>query len=247
MLGIRGGRWGDRVGVFPSPSVFISPEKDTNSPLPRAAAVACGAPSCRPSAPWATQRPRRDGKRAPWTPRGRRAGRPSAQQARITATGCGTAPALVQLVHLLHALGGGPSPHALAKHCSPASPRRARPTRRIPLRSQAVRPTLTRHAAERQGTLPGSGKARWARAHAETARVRPGTEPHPCVSPRRRVADLQACAHPTPTLTLTLTDTFRAVITGHGPGAHGGVGGVLVSILRLLGRSSYGSARWSSC
>ena len=29
----------------------------------------------------------------------------------------------------------------------------------------------------------------------------------------------------------------------HGPGAHGGVGGVLVSILRLLGRSSYGSAR----
>ena len=62
--------------------------------------------------------------------------------------------ALVQLVHLLHALGGGPSPHALAKHCSPASPRRARPTRRIPLRSQAVRPTLTRHAAERQGTLP---------------------------------------------------------------------------------------------
>ena len=38
-----GGRWGDRIGVFASPSVFISPEKDTNSPLPRAAAVACGA------------------------------------------------------------------------------------------------------------------------------------------------------------------------------------------------------------
>ena len=165
--------------------------------------------------------PRRDEKRAPWTPRGRRAGRPSAHQARITATGCGTAPALVQLVHLLHALGGGPYPHALANHSSPASPRRARPTLRIPLRSQAVRPTLTRHAAERQGTLPGSGKARWARAHAETARVRPGTEPHPCVSPRRRVADLQACAHPTLTLTLTLTDTFRAVITGHGRTALG--------------------------
>ena len=57
--------------------------------------------------------------------------------------------------------------------------------------------------------------------HAETARVRPGTEPHPCVSPRRRVADLQACAHPTLTLTLTLTDTFRAVITGHGRTALG--------------------------
>ena len=50
--------------------------------------------------------------------------------------------ALVQLVQLLRAFGDGPSPHALAKHGSPASPRRARPTRRIPLRSQAVRPSL---------------------------------------------------------------------------------------------------------
>ena len=29
---------------------------------------------------------------------------------------------------------------------------------------------------------------------AETARVRPGAEPHPCDSSRRRVTDLQACA-----------------------------------------------------
>ena len=82
----------------------------------------------------------------------------------------------------------------------------------------------------------GTGARPWG------ARVRPGTEPHPCVSPRRRVADLQACAHPTLTLTLTLTDTFRAVITGHGPGAHGGVGGVMVSVLRLLGHSVVGTA-----
>ena len=50
------------------------------------------------------------------------------------------------------------------------------------------------------GTLPGSGKARVARvAHAETARVRPGAEPLPCVSPRRRVADSQAVSRLCPT------------------------------------------------
>ena len=46
--------------------------------------------------------------------------------------------------------------------------------------------------------------------HAETARVRPGTEPHPCVSPRRRVADLQACAHPTLTLDARAKEEGRA-------------------------------------
>ena len=50
--------------------------------------------------------------------------------------------ALVQLVQLLHALGDGPSSHALAKHGRRASPRRARPTHRVPLRSQAVRLSL---------------------------------------------------------------------------------------------------------
>ena len=59
----------------------------------------------------------------------------------------------VQLVQLLRAFGDGPSLHALAKHGSPASPRRARPTRRIPLRSQAVRPSLHWCAAERQGRI----------------------------------------------------------------------------------------------
>ena len=46
MLGIREGA--GRLSIMHP--FFISPEKDTNSPLPRAAAVACGAPSCRPSA-----------------------------------------------------------------------------------------------------------------------------------------------------------------------------------------------------
>ena len=61
--------------------------------------------------------------------------------------------ALVQLVHLLHALGGGPSSHALAKHDRPAPPRRARPTRRVPLRSQAVRLST----GVRRGTGHASG------------------------------------------------------------------------------------------
>ena len=79
--------------------------------------------------------------------------------------------ALVQLVHLLHALGGGPSSHALAKHGRPAPPRRARPTRRVPLRSQAVRLSLHWCVDEGLGTLPGSGKARCARC---ARRDRPG-------------------------------------------------------------------------
>ena len=54
-----------------------------------------------------------------------------------------------------------------------------------------------------QGAL-GTGARPWG------ARVRPGTEPHPCVSPRRRVADLQACAHPTLTLDARAKEEGRA-------------------------------------
>ena len=54
---------------------------------------------------------------------------------------------------------------------------------------------------------------------AETAGVRPWAEPHPCVSPRRRVVDLHERVRTQPynpgpnPITLTLTDAFRAVIT----------------------------------
>jgi hypothetical protein len=215
-------------------------EKKKNSTA--SAGSFCG-PRRSSERPWATRRPRRDDKRAPWTPRGRRAGRPSVQQARTTAMGCGAAQGTCAAGSPLARPGDGPSSHALAKHGRPASPLRARPTRRVPLRSQAVR--LSLHWCATRGRARFRVRARRVArvAHAETARVRPGAEPLPCVSPRRRVADLQACAHPALALTLTLTDAFRAVITGHGPGAHGGVGGVLVSILRLLGRYSYGSGR----
>ena len=74
--------------------------------------------------------------------------------------------ARVQLVQLLHALGDGPSSHALAKHGRRASPRRARPTGRVPLRSQAVRLSLywcaTRGRA-RSLNAPWFGQARCAR------------------------------------------------------------------------------------
>ena len=106
--------------------------------------------------------------------------------------------ALVQLVHPLHALGGGPSSHALAEHGRPASPRRARPTRRVPLRSQAVRLSLHWCATRDRARFRVRARRVARVAHAETTRVRPGAEPLPCASPRRRVADLQACAHPNP-------------------------------------------------
>ena len=86
--------------------------------------------------------------------------------------------ALVQLVHLLHALGGGPSSHALAEHGRPASPRRARPTRRVPLRSQAVRLSLHWCATRDRARFRVRARRVARVAHAETARVRPGAEPH---------------------------------------------------------------------
>jgi hypothetical protein len=107
--------------------------------------------------------------------------------------------ALVQLVHPLHALGDGPSSHALAEHGRPASPRRARPTRRVPLRSQAVRLSLHWCATRDRARFRVRARRVARVAHAETARVRPGAEPLPCVSPRRRVADLQAVSRLCPT------------------------------------------------
>ena len=50
--------------------------------------------------------------------------------------------ALVQLVQFPCAFQEGTAPHATAKHDSPAPPRRAWPTRRVPRRSQAVRSSL---------------------------------------------------------------------------------------------------------
>ena len=95
-----------------------------------------------------------------------------------------------QPVQLVRALGGGPPPHAMAQHDRPVPPRIARPTRRAPSRSQAVRwswpccaPLHRARCRLRAGRVARVG-------HAETARVRPGAEPRPCVSPRHRVADL---------------------------------------------------------
>ena len=66
-------------------------------------------------------------------------------------------------------------------------PRRARPTRRVPHLSQAVRSSWALPCGE--GRAPCRLRAgRVARVVlAETAWVRPGAESHPCVSSRRRV------------------------------------------------------------
>ena len=58
MLGIRGGRWGDRTGVFGSPSVFI-PLKKIPTARFRAQLLSPVVPIVPSERPWATQRPRR--------------------------------------------------------------------------------------------------------------------------------------------------------------------------------------------
>ena len=78
--------------MFSTPHPCLSPLKKIPTARFRGQLLSPVAPVVLPERPWATQRPRRDEKRAPWTPRGRRAGHPSAQQARITGMGCGTAP-----------------------------------------------------------------------------------------------------------------------------------------------------------
>ena len=181
-------RWEPRAPMHP---FFYPPKKDPNSALPRAASLACGPvePSQRP---WATRRPRRDDKRAPWTPRGRRAGRPSVQQARTTAMGCGAAQGTCAAGSPL----ARPWGRAFLARVGQARPPRIPP----PRPADASRPASIAGGAaelalmcdEGQGTLPGSGRRVARVAHAETARVRPGTEPHPGVGPRRRVAGLRA-------------------------------------------------------
>ena len=188
VLGLAPGALGTEGAYAP---VFYPPKKDPNSALPRAASLACGPvePSQRP---WATRRPRRDDERAPWTPRGRRAGRPSVQQARTTAMGCGAAQGTCAAGSALACPWG----RAFLARVGQARPPRIPP----PRPADASRPASIAGGAaelalmcdEGQGTLPGSGRRVARVAHAETARVRPRTEPHPGVGPRRRVAGLRA-------------------------------------------------------
>ena len=86
----------------------------------------------------------------------------------------------------------GTAPHATAKHDSPAPPRRARPTPRVPRRSQAVRSSLNWCAPRDRAHFRLRARRVARVVHAETARVRPEAEPQPRVSPHRRVADLHA-------------------------------------------------------
>ena len=199
------------------------------------------APSCCPSA-----RGRRSGPvpagQALWMPHVRHVGRPSAQQVRATAMGCGastgTCAACAALVCLL---GVGLPPHATTKHDSTtAPPRPADASRPASIAGGVAELALLRATA--QGSLPASGKARCARCArrdrpgAPWGRATPLRQPSP---PRRGFASM--CApdpnpDPNPNRRLPCGDHRCAAL-------HGGVGGVPVSILRLLGRYSYGSGR----
>jgi len=128
------------------------------------------APSCCPSA-----RGRRSGPvpagQALWMPHVRHVGRPSAQQVRATAMGCGastgTCAACAAPVCLL---GVGLPPHATAKHDSTtAPPRPADASRSAPIAGGKVELELM--CAGGQDTLPASGKACRARC---ARRDRPG-------------------------------------------------------------------------
>jgi hypothetical protein len=235
----------------------------SNIPAARARGSGAVVPSERP---WATQRPRSGGVRAPWTVEGR--------------ADCSSAPA----GSCLSAMGGGAAPGASAACAARARlGQTASTTRDGPARLPSTAPyrpadasrsvpiaggkaQLALRSGAQQGTLPASGRARRARCarrdrpgaslgssvpprrawptrrapsrsqavrsscpccapgvrarcrlragpvarveHAEGARGRSGAETRPCVSPRGRVADLQACArtglrnpNPTPHLT----------------------------------------------
>ena len=93
----------------------------------------------------------------------------------------------VQPGQLVRTLGGGPPPHAMAQHDRPVPPRTARPTRRGPHPSQAVRLSWP------CGTAGGRARRRLRAERvarvvlAETARVRPWAVPHCPAAPGRRV------------------------------------------------------------
>jgi len=93
-----------------------------------------------------------------------------------------------QPAQLVRAVVGRPPPHAMALHHCPVPSRAARPTRRAPSRSQAMRwswPCAAAHSRARYRLRSG----RIVRVeHAETARVRPWAAPYRPAAPGRRVA-----------------------------------------------------------
>ena len=113
------------------------------------------------------------------------------QQTRATVPWVAPQPmAHAQPVQLLRAFGGGPPPHAIARHDSPTPPHIVRPTRRVPCRSQAVRSSFPCCAPLCRAHCRLRARRVARVVLAETAPVRPWAEPRPCVSPRHRVADL---------------------------------------------------------
>ena len=169
-------------------SSFLSPPAKIPTARPRVRALRLRAAACRPSGSG-----RRSGPVAMSNAlHGRWSVAPVArlpQQARASVPW--VAPQLeahVQPEQLVRALGGGPLPHAMAQHDCPAPPRHARPTRRGPHPSQAVR--LSWPCGTAGGRARGRLRAeRIARVeHAETARVRLWAAPHRPAAPGRRVA-----------------------------------------------------------
>ena len=93
-----------------------------------------------------------------------------------------------QPVQLVRAFGRGPPPHAMAQYHRPVPPRTARPTRRAPCRSQAVRWSWPCAAAHSRALcrLRAGHVARV--EHAEIARVHPWAAAYRPTAPGRRVA-----------------------------------------------------------
>ena len=101
------------------------------------------------------------------------------QQARATLPWVGAQlQAHAQPVQLVRALVGGPPPHAMAQHRRSTLPRTARPTRRAPSRSQAMRWSVPCAAAHSRALCRLLARHVAGVEHAETAWVHPWVAPH---------------------------------------------------------------------
>ena len=93
-----------------------------------------------------------------------------------------------QPVQLARVFNGGPPPHGMAQHDSPAPPRRARPTRRVPRRPQAVRWSWHCCAPPRGARCRQRGESVARVVLAEAARVSRWAAQLRPAAPGRRVA-----------------------------------------------------------
>ena len=119
--------------------------------------------------------------------------------------------ARVQPVQLVRAFGGGPPPHGMTHHDSLTPPRRARPTRRAPHPSQAVRWSWHCRGPPCRARCRLRARARrtrCARRDCPGASRGPSYTPALALAPASRTCTSVCAPHPTTTLTRTLVQVL---------------------------------------